>query len=323
MSDLFAKLGPLAARVNRTLLETLEADKGLFGEVGVYSLLGGGKRLRPLIYCLAHGALGGIVDGDALRMSSSFELLHMATLIHDDIIDQSDTRRGRPSAHRVFGIPEAVLAADYLVAKAALMSLSKTGQATTVLMVELLRELTLGELAELKAKSRADLDRSEYLEIIYRKTAVLFETVGKAAAVLRGSEEAAAGAIARYGRCLGLAFQIVDDVLDYRDAPAALGKPVGQDLAEGRITLPFIAARENLAGDELRRLLELGGAEDLAPEDIPEARALVVRGHGPELALAEAERYAGEAVEALKLLPPSPERDLLGEVAVYAVERDR
>ena len=323
MSDLFDKLADLTGLVNRTLRELLEEDAGFFGEVGVYSLLGGGKRLRPLMFCLAHSALGGKLDEAALKMSTTFELLHMATLMHDDIIDQSDTRRGRPAAHRVFGIPEAVLAADYLVAKAAQMSLSKSGRSTTALMVELLRDLSLGELAELKARNRPDLGREEYLGIIHRKTAVLFETVGKTAALLLEADGAPERALARYGRCVGTAFQIVDDVLDYRDQPGALGKPVGQDLAEGRITLPFIMARGNLAGADLARLMELGSDPALPPEGVAEARTLVELGHGLELAMAEADRYAGEAAEAIEALAPSPDRDLLRSLAVYSVERDR
>ena len=320
--DLFERLVPLTERVNRTLKIVLEEDSGFFGEVGVYSLLGGGKRLRPLLFCLAYGALGREVDEDALRQAAGFELLHMATLMHDDIIDQSDTRRGRPAVHRVFGIPETVMSADYLVAKAGLMTLSKSNMTTTSLMIELLRDLSLGELAELKARRDVELPASGYVEIIYR-TAALLETIGKTAATMAEAGEASFKALADYGRLMGLGFQIRDDVLDYQAKPGPLGKPVGQDLVEGRITLPFIKARENLAGSDKARLLELGSDLGLTSEGFLEALELVGRGRGQELAKEDASAFVRDAVAALESLPPSAERDLLAELAVYSVERDR
>jgi octaprenyl-diphosphate synthase len=322
-TELFAKLSGLTERVNHALKSILEDDQGFFGEVGVYSLVGGGKRLRPLIFCLTCASLGGKVDDDALKQASGFELLHMATLMHDDIIDQSDTRRGRSAVHRVFGIPETVMAADYLVAKAGEMTLHKSNLETMRMMIALLRELSLGELAELKARRQVDLPASGYMEIIYRKTAALMETVGKSAAAMVEAPPRAAKAAADYGRLMGLGFQIVDDVLDYRGRPGNLGKPVGQDLAEGRITLPFIRARETLSGADRRRLLELGAEDDLSAENLAEATSLVEKGRGIELAMEDAAKLAKEAAEALEALAPSAERNLLAELAAYAVDRDR
>ena len=320
---LFEALAGLTGRINQALQAALEEDKGFFGEVGVYSLLGGGKRLRPLVYCLCVGALGHEADEDAVKQSCSFELLHMATLMHDDIIDQSDTRRGRESVHRVFGIPETVMAADYLVAKAGIMTLAKSNLDTSRMMIELLRDLSLGELAELRSRRDPELSYSAYIDIIYRKTAALLETVGKTAASLSKAPPEAALALSDYGRLLGLAFQIVDDVLDYQDEPGPLGKPVGLDLAEGRITLPFIKARDSLRGDDLTRLIELGVDESLSPSGIREARALVEKGGGIEAAMAEAGKFALEAKEALGPLPPSADKDLLAELAAYPLSRDR
>jgi octaprenyl-diphosphate synthase len=321
--ELFDQLADLTGRVNRTLTSVLEADQGFFGEVGVYSLLGGGKRLRPLIYCLTLDALGGEVDDEAVVQASGFELLHMATLMHDDIIDQSDTRRGRSSVHRVFGVPETVMAADYLIAKAGLLTLGKSDLRIMRLIIELLRDLSLGELAELKGRRETGLAASAYMDIIYKKTAVLMETVCRAAAVLAEADEALSRAVADYGRLTGLAFQIVDDALDYMPRPGALGKPVGQDLGEGRITLPFIRALEALEPGDRERLAALGSAGEATAEERAEARALVERGRGVELAMAEARGLSKKAAEALSPLKPSASRDLLAELAAYAVERDR
>jgi octaprenyl-diphosphate synthase len=323
LGDLFSRLEGLTARINGLLKAIFEEDQGFFGEVGVYSLLGGGKRLRPLIFCLSYQALGLELDDDAVKEAASFELLHMATLMHDDIIDQSDLRRGRSAAHRVFGIPETVMAADYLIAKAGLMNMAKSSLETMRLMVCLLRDLSYGELAELKARREADLTSDRYMDIIYKKTAALLETVGRAAAIIGEADEKSSKALSDYGRLLGLGFQITDDVLDYQAQVGKLGKPVGQDLAEGRITLPFIMAREALTGADRQRLIELGSMNPLEKEHLDEVRLLLDKGQGIEKALAEARRLAEEAAQALKALAPSPERELLADLALYSVERDR
>jgi octaprenyl-diphosphate synthase len=243
--------------------------------------------------------------------------------MHDDIVDQSDTRRGRPAAHLIFGIPETLLAADYLLAKAALMSLSYKNLDIMTVMVELLRELSLGELAELKARRQVDLTVSEYLDIIYRKTAVLLEAVGKTAALAAESGPKESTALGQYGRLMGLAFQIVDDVLDYQANSGALGKPVGQDLAEGRITLPFILARDNLPAESKARLLAIAAQNDLNKDLFEEASILVEKGAGIELSLAKATSLANEAIAALEVLPHTTQRDLLTELAIFTVRRDR
>ncbi|MDR1656102.1 MAG: polyprenyl synthetase family protein [Deltaproteobacteria bacterium] len=325
MSDgtLPAALTALIERINNSLRQVLEEDECFFGEIGIYSLIGGGKRLRPMIFCLSSGALGSEIDDEVVKLSLTFELLHMATLMHDDIVDQSDTRRGRPAVHHIFGVPETVLAADYLLAKAGLMSLSKKNLEAVILVIELIRELSLGELAELKASHRVDLQTSEYFDIIYRKTAVLLETVGNTAACLVGAGPNESRALSEYGRRMGLAFQIIDDIFDYRSKAGTLGKPVGQDLAEGRITLPFILARDNLAGFDRQRLLELGAILNPSEEVRLEARSLVEKGSGSDLSMAEAQRQAKQAAGALEVLPPTAERDLLVELAYYTVKRDR
>jgi octaprenyl-diphosphate synthase len=314
-------VAPLTARLNDALRRTLDEDGGFFGEVSVYSLLAGGKRLRPLIFCLAHQALGGAIDEEILKLASTFEFLHMATLMHDDIIDQADTRRGRPSAHRIFGIPEAVMTADYLLAKAASLSLVRRNFESMVILVDVLRDLSLGELAELRARGDVELSKTAYLEIVRQKTAVLIEAVGRTAAVLAGAGPEPTRALTDYGRLVGLAFQIADDLLDYQASEDKLGKPAGQDLAEGRVTLPFIAARERLDPAGRERLLELGAKIVRGAADWTEVLALVERGGGLAAAQHEADDLAEQAAEALGPLPPSDAKALLAEVARYAVRR--
>jgi octaprenyl-diphosphate synthase len=321
--DPLSTLAPLAGRVNDTMKGILSEDGNVLGEVSLYNFMGGGKRLRPLIFCLAHAALGGEIDEEILRLSTTFEFLHMASLMHDDIVDQADTRRGRPAAHLVYGIPETVMAADYLLAKASALALTRRNVDVALVMSEVIKSLSLGELWELKAKNDVALAEAEYENIILHKTAILIEGVPWAAAILAGAPEAQASALRDYGRWTGMAFQITDDVLDYRAKPGELGKPVGQDLGEGRITLPFILAREALSGNDLDRLLALGALASPSPGEKAEAIGLVEMAGGLDRALERAKGMAGTAAAALGILPESPERDALERLARYAVSRGR
>jgi octaprenyl-diphosphate synthase len=321
--DLLASLSPLTDRINETMKDILTEDSSILGEVSLYNFMGGGKRLRPLIFCLCHGALEGEIDDDIVRLSTAFEFLHMASLLHDDIVDQADTRRGRPAAHHIFGIPETIMAADYLLAKASLLALSKRNVDVAGIIAEVVKNLSLGELWELKAKNRVELEKSEYIEIIMHKTAHLIEGVSWSAAVLNGAPSELVNSLRHYGRWTGLAFQIIDDILDYRASPSQLGKPVGQDLEEGRITLPFILARENLTGKDLVRLLALGSVISPTAEEKTEAVALVEKAGGVGAAQKQAEAFAGLAASSLSNIRESPVRRDLERLAEYTVTRNR
>jgi octaprenyl-diphosphate synthase len=298
-------------------------DSSILGEVSMYNFMGGGKRLRPLIFCLCHSALGGEIDEEILRLSTTFEFLHMASLLHDDIVDQADTRRGRPAAHHIFGIPETIMAADYLLAKASLLALTKKNFDVAEIMAEVIKDLSLGELWELKAKNNVELDKGEYIEIIMHKTAHLIEGVSWSAAALNGAPNDQLMSLRYYGRLTGLSFQIKDDILDYQADPDKLGKPVGQDLEEGRITLPFILARENLTGDELARLLTLGSLVAPTAEEKTEAVALVDKAGGIEAAQKQAEALAELAASSLANIPESQARQDLERLTEYTVNRNR
>jgi octaprenyl-diphosphate synthase len=321
--DLLTSLAPLTGRINETMRGILSEDANLLGEAALYNLMGGGKRLRPLIFCLSHAALGGEMDEGVFRLASTFEFLHMASLMHDDIVDQADTRRGRPAAHHIFGIPETVMAADYLLAKASMMALVKRNIDVAMIMSDVVANLSLGELWELKARSRADLSEEDYFGIILKKTAVLLEAVAWAAGVLLDAEEGQISALRDYGRRLGLAFQIMDDILDYRSDAAVLGKPVGQDLGEGRITLPFILARERLGAGDRDALMALGSKNVLTEADKKAVGKLVDKAGGLEKSLEKAKALSEEAVKALTVLPESGERETLARLAFYTVGRDR
>jgi geranylgeranyl pyrophosphate synthase len=215
------------------------------------------------------------------------------------------------------------MAADYLLAKASMMALAKRNIDVALIMSEVIEKLSLGELWELKARGDTDLTEAQYFEIIYNKTAVLMEAVPWSAAVLKESPASLVTSLKNYGRLVGLAFQIIDDILDYSSDTAKLGKPVGQDLEEGRVTLPFILARASLKGADRAKLLELGAKPRLSQEDKATVQGLVEEAGALDIAQAKAAELADTAEGALASLPDSSEKSLLGRLARYTVRRDR
>ena len=322
MADIMKLLAPLIERINAVMLDLIRRDEEVVARVSGYSFEGGGKRLRPLMFCLTLEALGRRPDQEMIETGTAFEFLHMATLLHDDIIDGAALRRGRAAAHLTFGVPEVILAGDYLLAKAAKLGSATDNMDCVKTMSEVVAALSLGELIQLEARRKAGLGEEDYFRIIYRKTAALMEGATRTAAILAGVEGEALAAAARYGRQFGLAFQIVDDILDYQGDEAAFGKPVGHDLNEGKITLPFIKAREDLSDAKRERLCELAEHEDLSPAEHEEIMILVGEGGGVESARLKADELIHEAVASLAFFPPSPARDKLEALAAYTVSRD-
>ncbi|MDR2422253.1 MAG: polyprenyl synthetase family protein [Deltaproteobacteria bacterium] len=324
MSDEFlASLAPLTERVERVLWAQLSDVDDFPAKVGIYGLVSGGKRVRPILFCLACELLGRPTDEATIGLSTTFELLHLASLYHDDVIDMSDVRRGRPAAHKAFGIPEAVLAADYLLTKAAEISLSTQNIECFKVFIQVVKELSLGELGQLRDRGRADLSALEYERTIYRKTAALIEGVTLTAGLWLGAEPEKVKALGEYGRNLGLAFQIIDDVLDYEGEPGRLGKPVGQDLDEGRATLPFILARDRLADQDRERLVSLFVPSGLSAAAKEEIKGLVRKGGGLEAALEKALGLARQADEALAVFPRCEARANLERLAKSLIVRDK
>lgn len=322
MSDTLKKLAPLVRQVNEVMAELIARDEEAASRIGSYSFEGGGKRLRPLLFCLLTEALGEELSRKKLEMASAFEFLHMATLIHDDIVDLAETRRGRTAAHLVFGVPEAVLGGDYLLAKSSLLGADTANMECITIMAGIVSALSLGELTQLSCRRQVELPESDYFKIIYRKTAILMEGAVKCAAVLAGASQELIKASAAFGQAFGLAFQIIDDILDYQGDEAAFGKPVGHDLEEGKITLPFIRAREAAVGDARGRLCELAGRNPLERAEREEVIRMVIASGGVESARLKAEELSREAVKALDVFPPSAAKEILRSLAAEAVSRN-
>jgi octaprenyl-diphosphate synthase len=292
-------------------------------EISKYLREGGGKRLRPALLLLAAGASGYRGRG-AIRLGAVVEMIHSATLIHDDVIDGADTRRGRPSANARWGNHMSVLAGDWLYMQSFDAALKERNFAVLDILIELTQSMVEGELLQLTRLGRIDLTEAEATELAYRKTAGLFSGCSRLGAVLGNQPESVVESLAEYGRNAGLAFQLVDDLLDFTASPEKLGKPVLSDLKEGKVTLPliFALAISNGHGDArglVAKVLEERGFESVRPEQITK----LVRETGAlDRSATMAREYVRRAKECLQALPDTEYRRALMAVPDFILERE-
>ncbi len=310
----FALVQDGLAAVERALAETAQPDHPLLGPMLSMVLPGSGKRLRPALAMLT-GKLGAYDAERLLHMATGVELLHGASLVHDDVVDESDRRRGAQTLFTRVGNALAVLVGDYLFAQSATRCVA-TGDVRVIgLFAQTLASMCQGQIEEASRGSNPHLSltREQYYQTIWGKTASLFVLACEGAAILAGLPEPGILAMRRYGERLGLAFQVVDDVLDFTGDEARLGKPVGNDLRQGTITLPVICLRELMPNGAYREAFEA--------DDVPALVKLVNESGAAERARAEADRLLDEAREALGAVPAGPARDALERLTYYVVER--
>lgn len=305
-------------RLDEVIVERLASDVVLVNQVAQYIIGAGGKRLRPLSVLLAARACG--YRGDRhVDAAAVIEFIHTATLLHDDVVDGSDLRRGRDTANHVFGNEASVLVGDYLYSRAFQMMVGLGDMRIQSILADATNTISMGEVLQLMNAHDPDTTEESYLEVIYRKTAKLFEAGAQMAAVLAGAPSEVEQAMVDYGRHLGNAFQLVDDALDYRADQAELGKNLGDDLAEGKPTLPLIYALAHSSVEDTARLriaVEAGGLADLAAV----TRTIESSG-GLEYTARLAQREKHLAIEALGRLPESAHRQALQALAEFAVGR--
>jgi octaprenyl-diphosphate synthase len=290
-------------------------------EIAGYLLGGGGKRLRPALVLLASGACG-YRGPSAIRLAAVVEMIHSATLIHDDVIDGADKRRGRPSANSRWGNHMSVLAGDWLYMQSFQMALAERNFRVLDILIELTQNMVEGELLQLTKIGRLDLTAADALELSYRKTACLFAGCARLGAVLGRQTDESEQSLADYGRYAGLAFQLVDDVLDFTASPEQLGKPVLSDLKEGKVTLPLIYAMENGDGAGRRmvsKVLEERGFQTVRPEEIS---ALVHESGALDRARHLAHDYAERAKASLNGCADSEFGRALMTVPDFILERE-
>jgi octaprenyl-diphosphate synthase len=318
LKDLRALVASDLAAVDAEIRRQLASDVALVNQVGDYIVGGGGKRLRPLLVVLAARAAGA-TDSAHVPAAALIEFIHTATLLHDDVVDDSARRRGRETANEAFGNPASVLVGDFLYSRAFQMMATLDSQAVIRVMADATNTIAAGEVMQLMNSGDPDTTEIRYMDVIYRKTARLFEAGAQIAAIVAKAPAPVEAALARYGRHLGIAFQLIDDALDYQGDAGELGKNVGDDLAEGKPTLPLIHALVHADADSaamIREAIEQGGTELQEP-----ILAAVERSGGLEYTATLAAQEAGKAEEALAELPASPYRDALAGLARFAVSR--
>jgi len=305
--------------VDREVRSRLSSDVALIGTVADYIIAAGGKRLRPAVLLLLARALGYRGSAHVL-LAAVVEFIHTATLLHDDVVDESDLRRGRETANAHFGNAASVLVGDFLYSRSFQMMVEAGEMRVLRILADATNRIAEGEVLQLMSVHDPSVDEHRYLEVVGRKTAALFEAAARIAAVIARAGSELEEAAACYGAGLGIAFQMIDDVLDYSGNVEDLGKRLGDDLREGKVTLPLIHAM-HCAGDSQRQRIEQAIRE--GGGDFSEV-ARIVQASG---SIAYVRRRAGDesdrAAVAARLLPASVYRDSLLELNVFAMERDR
>ncbi|WP_315808864.1 polyprenyl synthetase family protein [Pseudomonas sp. C9-3] len=290
----------------------------LVEKIGDYIISAGGKRLRPLLVLLSGKALG--YSGDDLKLlAATIEFLHTSTLLHDDVVDASGLRRGRATANAQWGNAPSVLVGDFLYARSFEMMVELGSMPVMRIISQATRVIAEGEVLQLSKVRDASTTEETYMEVIRGKTAMLFEASTHSAAALANAQPEQSEALRLFGDALGIAFQLVDDLLDYRGDAASLGKNVGDDLAEGKPTLPLIATMRDGTPEQaalVRKAIQQGGSQDL--EGI---RAAVEAAGALDYTANLAREYAARAIEHVKALPDSEYRAALIELAEFSVAR--
>jgi len=307
------------AAVDSTIRRELTSDVALVNQVAEYIIGAGGKRLRPLLVLLAARASGASALGAQVPAAVIIEFIHTATLLHDDVVDGSQQRRGRHTANHVWGNSASVLVGDFLYSRAFQMMVKLGSLQVMDIMANATNIIAEGEVLQLMHAGDPDITEQRYLDVIYRKTARLFESGTEIAAVLSGADTRTQVALATYGRRLGNAFQLVDDSLDYRSSAAELGKNIGDDLAEGKPTLPLIHALRTGTAEQ-RRLLQ-GAIEKGGLDDLPAVIRAIESCGGLEYTAALAQGEADQAIAALEPIPDSVHKQALRELAEFALSR--
>jgi len=320
-------LAPVAedlARVDALIRERLASDVALVGQVAQYIVASGGKRLRPALVLLASGAAGysagsGRAAAVRLELAAVVEFIHTATLLHDDVVDESQLRRGRSTANASFGNAAAVLVGDFLYSRAFQMMVQAENMRVMQVLADATNTIAGGEVLQLMGSHDPQVDEDRYLEVIRRKTAKLFEAAARLGGVLAGSPAAIEAGLADYGMHVGTAFQLIDDVLDYSGDAGTIGKSLGDDLAEGKPTLPLIHVMRTgsaAQAEVVRRAIVDGGRDAFG--GVLEA----IRACGSlDYARAAARGEADAAARAIAPLPASDFKQSLLELASFSVTR--
>lgn len=321
MNQIFDLVKHDLVKVNEAIQAELTSDVALINQLGNYIISSGGKRIRPVIALLIAKALN--YQGDKHIITAAFiEFIHTATLLHDDVVDESDLRRGKSTANALFGNAASVLVGDYIYTRSFQMMVRTESFKVLTIMSAATNVIAEGEVQQLINCNDPDITKEQYLDVIYRKTARLFEATSHSAAVLAGASEEQELALQEYGKYLGTAFQIIDDLLDYSASNQKLGKNLGDDLNEGKPTLPLLHAMHHTKNAQdaalIRQAIEQGNGRQLLD------RILNIMNECGSLdfTLQTAQKEAQKAFDVIAILPDSPYKQALQDLALLSVKRE-
>lgn len=312
-------LGPDLDAVEKLLIARAASPVAMIPDMSNYIVGAGGKRLRPMVTLAAAHAAGGATAATH-ALAAAVEYIHTATLLHDDVVDDSDLRRGKAAAKHVWGNSGSILVGDFLFARAFTLMVETGSLDILDILSTASTVIAEGEVRQLAAQGKLDLPTEDYLAIIEAKTAALFEAAARAGALSAGNE-AVAASLAAFGKNLGLAFQIVDDVLDYGGTTAVIGKSVGDDFREGKITMPVVIARRRGSAEDKVFWDRALNPQTQEESDLARAIHLIRATGAAEATVAEAEAYASLAKQALQGLPQSKYTEALNDLADFCVSR--
>lgn len=318
--DILARIRPDLDRIEAEINRLLTSSVPLISIVGRHIMGSGGKRLRPLLLILSARLCGYEGNHDA-GLAVVFEFVHAATLLHDDVVDHAEFRRNQPAANTIWGNPAVVLVGDFLYSKSILMTVRYNNVRILEVFSEATTRMAEGEVLQLIHKDNLEIHEAEYLDVIDRKTAGLISAACQVGALLGNGGRTEETALRDFGHHLGIAFQLIDDTLDYTGDAKELGKPIGNDIQEGKATLPLIFAFRHGNTEEKRRLMEIFGAERIPHADFMELKDLVTRSGGIEYTRRLAAEHVGKAKAAIALFPAIPAREILEDIAEYVIHR--
>ncbi len=319
MQDIRSAVAAEFEQVNHLIVEQLHSDVDMVENIGHYIVDAGGKRLRPLLVLLTAAALGRC-GPDQVKFAAVIEFIHTATLLHDDVVDISSLRRGRPTANAEFGNAPSVLVGDFLYTRAFQLMVQLGDMKILQHMANTTNTIAEGEVLQLVRAGNADTTEQQYLDVITRKTAILFAAGCYGAATLSHQDSGTCKGMHSFGLNLGIAFQMIDDVLDYEGDPATMGKNVGDDLTEGKPTLPLIYTLEH--GTSKEQALVRKAITDKTSEDIDQVLAAVQRCGALDYTKQQARKYHDLALAELAGLPDTPARASLQAVTALSINRN-
>jgi octaprenyl-diphosphate synthase len=318
--DLLESIQTTMDKLESELIQQLKSRVPVAFEIGTHIMNSGGKRIRPQLTVIS-ARIGGYTGMDAITLSGAIECIHTATLLHDDVVDYAETRRGRPAANTLWSNEMCVLGGDFILAKAFSALTSLKNLRILEIVSNTTARLSEGELFQMANIGNIDFSEEDYVQVITDKTAILMETACRCGSILGGLGSEKEEALSRFGFNLGVAFQMTDDLIDYRSDKETMGKNPGKDLEEGKLTLPLISALKLATPDEKKRVKDIVSSRSVSPDDFMWVKEFICRREGTVETLARGRQYLAKAVESLSLFEDSEEKKALTKIADRILHR--